>query len=41
MPATALVAQLFATVAADGHREAGTQALVKALEKLGDVTVGE
>jgi 3-hydroxyisobutyrate dehydrogenase len=41
LPATALVAQLFATVAADGHKEAGTQALVKALEKLGDVSVGE
>jgi 2-hydroxy-3-oxopropionate reductase len=41
MPATALVAQLFATIASDGHREAGTQALVKALEKLGDVEVGE
>ena len=39
LPATALVAQLFATVEADGHREAGTQALVKALEKLGDVQV--
>jgi 3-hydroxyisobutyrate dehydrogenase len=41
MPATALVAQLFASIAADGHREAGTQALVKALEKLGNVKVGE
>jgi 3-hydroxyisobutyrate dehydrogenase len=41
LPATALVAQLFATVEADGHREAGTQALVKALEKLGDVSVGD
>ena len=41
LPATALVAQLFATVEADGHREAGTQALVKALEKLGDVSVGQ
>jgi 3-hydroxyisobutyrate dehydrogenase len=40
LPATALVAQLFATVEADGHREAGTQALVKALEKLGDISVG-
>jgi 3-hydroxyisobutyrate dehydrogenase len=39
LPATALVAQLFATVEADGHRDAGTQALVKALEKLGDVSV--
>jgi 3-hydroxyisobutyrate dehydrogenase len=41
LPGTALVAQLYATVAADGHKEAGTQALVKALEKLGDVSVGE
>jgi 3-hydroxyisobutyrate dehydrogenase len=41
MPATALVSQLFATIASDGHRDAGTQALVKALEKLGDVQVGE
>lgn len=41
MPATALVAQLFASIAADGEKEAGTQALVKALEKLGNVKVGE
>jgi 3-hydroxyisobutyrate dehydrogenase len=41
MPAAALVAQLFASVQADGHAEAGTQALVKALEKLGDVQVGK
>jgi 3-hydroxyisobutyrate dehydrogenase len=41
MPATALVAQLFASIATDGHKEAGTQALVKALEKLGDVSVAE
>jgi 3-hydroxyisobutyrate dehydrogenase len=39
MPATALVAQLFASIATDGHKEAGTQALVKALEKLGSVSV--
>lgn len=39
MPATALVTQLFASIAADGQRDAGTQALVKALEKLGNVTV--
>jgi 3-hydroxyisobutyrate dehydrogenase len=38
MPATALVAQLFAAIAAD-NKEAGTQALVKALEKLGSVSV--
>ena len=38
MPATALVAQLFASIASD-NKEAGTQALVKALEKLGDVSV--
>jgi 3-hydroxyisobutyrate dehydrogenase len=41
MPATALVSQLYASVEADGHGEAGTQALVKALEKLGNVKVGE
>jgi 3-hydroxyisobutyrate dehydrogenase len=40
LPATSLVAQLFASVEAEGQREAGTQALVKALEKLGDVKVG-
>jgi 3-hydroxyisobutyrate dehydrogenase len=39
MPATALVSQLFASIATDGHKEAGTQALVKALEKLGSVSV--
>jgi 3-hydroxyisobutyrate dehydrogenase len=41
LPATALVAQLFASIEADGEREAGTQALVKALEKLGDVRVSD
>ena len=41
LPATALVAQLYAVIEADGHREAGTQALVKALEKLGDVKVSQ
>jgi len=40
LPATSLVHQLFASVQADGLDEAGTQALVKALEKLGDVRVG-
>jgi 2-hydroxy-3-oxopropionate reductase len=40
MPATALVSQLFASLQADGLGEAGTQALVKALEKLGNVKVG-
>lgn len=40
LPATALVHQLFASVQADGLAEAGTQALVKALEKLGAVQVG-
>ncbi len=40
LPATALVHQLFASVQADGFAEAGTQALVKALEKLGAVKVG-
>ena len=41
LPGTALVHQLFAVVEADGLGEAGTQALVKALEKLGNVKVGE
>jgi 3-hydroxyisobutyrate dehydrogenase len=40
LPATSLVHQLFASVQADGLDEAGTQALVKALEKLGNVKVG-
>jgi len=40
LPATALVSQLFASVHADGCENEGTQALVKALEKLGDVQVG-
>jgi len=39
MPATALVSQLFAALQADGLGEEGTQALVKALEKLGNVNV--
>ncbi len=41
LPATALAAQLFAALAADGGGEEGTQALVKALEKLGNVRLGE
>jgi 3-hydroxyisobutyrate dehydrogenase len=41
LPATALVSQLFASVHADGFENEGTQALVKALEKLADVTVGD
>ena len=40
LPGTALVSQLFASLQADGLGEAGTQALVKALEKLGNVQVG-
>jgi 3-hydroxyisobutyrate dehydrogenase len=40
LPGTSLVAQLFASIEADGLREEGTQALVKALEKLADVSVG-
>ena len=40
LPAHSPRSQLFAAVAADGHGEAGTQALVKALEKLGDHKVG-
>jgi 3-hydroxyisobutyrate dehydrogenase len=39
LPATALVSQLFASLEADGLRDAGTQALIKALEKLGSVSV--
>jgi 3-hydroxyisobutyrate dehydrogenase len=39
LPGTALVHQLFAALEADGLGEAGTQALVKALEKLGNVSV--
>jgi 3-hydroxyisobutyrate dehydrogenase len=41
LPATALVAQLFAAVAAEGLGELGTQVLVKALEKLGNVSVSD
>jgi 3-hydroxyisobutyrate dehydrogenase len=41
LPGTALVHQLFASLEADGLGEAGTQALVKALEKLGNVEVAE
>jgi 2-hydroxy-3-oxopropionate reductase len=41
LPATALVHQLFAALEADGLGEAGTQALVKSLEKLANVRVGD
>jgi 3-hydroxyisobutyrate dehydrogenase len=41
LPATSLVHQLFASLEAEGLREEGTQALVKALEKLGNVSVVE
>jgi hypothetical protein len=41
MPATSLVAQLFASLEAEGLREGGTQALVKTLQKLGNVSVVE
>jgi 3-hydroxyisobutyrate dehydrogenase len=41
LPATALVSQLFAAVHAAGCEQEGTQALVKALERLGEVDVGE
>jgi len=40
LPGTALVHQLFAALEADGLGEAGTQALVKALEKLANADVG-
>jgi 3-hydroxyisobutyrate dehydrogenase len=39
LPGTALVHQLFAALEADGLGDAGTQALVKSLEKLGNVRV--
>jgi 3-hydroxyisobutyrate dehydrogenase len=39
LPGTALVRELFASVEADGLGGEGTQALVKALEKLSNVTV--
>lgn len=39
LPGTALVRELFAAVEADGFGAEGTQALVKALEKLAGVTV--
>jgi 3-hydroxyisobutyrate dehydrogenase len=41
LPGTALVHQLFAALEAEGMGEAGTQALVKSLEKLGNVNVGD
>ena len=41
LPGTALVSQLFAALQNEGLGEEGTQALVKALEKLGNVKVGE
>lgn len=41
LPGTALVNQLFAAVQAEGFGAEGTQALIKALEKLGEVRVGE
>lgn len=41
LPATSLVHQLFAALEAEGLREEGTQALVKTLEKLGNVSVAE
>jgi len=41
LPGTALVSQLFAALQNEGLGEEGTQALVKALERLGNVKVGE
>ena len=41
LPGTALVSQLFAALQNMGLGEEGSQALVKALEKLGNVEVGE
>ena len=41
LPGTALVHQLFAALEADGMGEVGTQALVKALEKLSGASVSD
>lgn len=41
LPGTALVQQLFRAVAADGGSDEGTQALVKALEKLGNLDIAD
>ena len=41
LPATSLVSQMFASLEAEGMREEGTQALIKALQKLGNVSVVE
>ncbi len=41
LPGTALVRQLFAALEAEGLGEAGTQALVKALEKLANASIAE
>ncbi len=41
LPGTALVHQLFTALEAEGLGDAGTQALVKALEKLANASVGE
>jgi 3-hydroxyisobutyrate dehydrogenase len=41
LPGTALVHQLFAALEAEGLRDAGTQALVKALEKLANTSLEE
>ena len=39
LPGTAVAQQLFSTLAAEGLGDEGTQALVKALERLADVEV--
>lgn len=41
LPGTALVQELFRAVVAEGYGDEGTQALVKALEKLGNVEVAQ
>lgn len=41
LPGTALAQQLFRAVAADGGSDEGTQALVKALEKLGNLDIAD
>ena len=41
LPGTALMNQLFRAVEAEGGGDLGTQAAIKALEKLADYRIGE
>ena len=41
LPGTALVQQLFRAVAAEGGSEEGTQAMIKALKKLGHLDAAD